>query len=98
MNPGRLAAAITEAVRVGLATPHPQFDNCVRIVPALPYFLRTRLRLQGHLQAAVMQAHYQLYITIGRELHRLLLSRDPQERILGHLATQAEYANLNRRP
>jgi tetratricopeptide (TPR) repeat protein len=90
-----LAGAVAEAVRVGLAAPHPQLQGWVQVQPVLPYFLRSRLRHDSQLQAATAQAHYQLYTTLGSQLHELLITPgDPQARALGQAATRAEYANL----
>ena len=95
MNPDSLDAAISEAVRVGLATPHPKIKNMVHVQPVLPYFLRARLRQQDHLLAAITEAHYQHYNAIGPGLGQLLISRDdPQARATGQATTRAEYANL----
>ena len=95
MNPASLAAAIAETVRVGLATPHPQLAGYVQVLPVLPYFLRTGLHQHDHLQAPIIQAHYQLYTELGPVLHQLLISSgDPQARATGQAATRAEYANL----
>ena len=69
-----LTNAVAEAVRVGLAAPHPQLQGWVQVQPVLPYFLRTRLRHQDQLQAATAQAHYQLYTTLGSQLHQLLVT------------------------
>src|SRR6185312_253250 len=41
-----LAAALDQAVSVGLASPHPQLDPVVQLQPVLPYFLRNRLHDQ----------------------------------------------------
>ena len=90
-----LADAVNEAARVGLASPHPQLEGWVQVLPVLPYFLRSRLRRNSQLQAATTQAHYQLYTTLGSQLHQLLITPgDPQARALGQAATRAEYANL----
>ena len=89
-----LAAAVAEAVRVGLATLHPQLQHYVQVLPVLPYFLRTRLPEHADLHTAASQAHYQLYQDIGNLLHQMLTSHTPHERATGQVATQAEYANL----
>jgi tetratricopeptide (TPR) repeat protein len=39
-------------------------------------------------------AHHDLYSQLGRQLHALLTSRQPDERTTGHAVTRAEYANL----
>ena len=90
-----LDRAVAEAVRVGLAVPHPHLSGWVQVQPVFPYFLRTRLRERTALREAAARAHYQLYNHLGSELHRLLLaSGDPQMRATGQAATRAEYANL----
>ena len=94
MGPVDLAEAVAEAVRIGLARPHPQIKNMVQVQPVLPYFLRSRLRHQDHLQAVTSQAHYQLHIALSDALSELLTSGDAEERATGQSATGAEYANL----
>jgi tetratricopeptide (TPR) repeat protein len=90
-----LAGAVAEAMRVGLAAPHPQLEGYVQVQPVFPYFLHSRLRRDGQLLAATAQAHYQLYSDLGRQLHALLVKRgDPRARTAGNIATRAEYANL----
>ncbi len=90
-----LDGAVAEAVRVGLATPHPVLDGWVQVQPVFPYFLRTRLRGRPALREATDRAHYQLYTRIGPQLHQLLLAPgDPQARAVGQVLTRAEYANL----
>jgi tetratricopeptide (TPR) repeat protein len=90
-----LAAALDQAITVGLAAPHPQLDYLVQVQPILPWFLRSRLHDQPALQAATSQAHYQHYTQLADALHDMLMSRDnPQQRIIGRAATAAEYANL----
>ena len=61
LGPVDLAAALDQAVTVGLAAPHPQLSYLVQVQPVLPYFLRSRLHDQPALHAAASQAHYQLY-------------------------------------
>ncbi len=90
-----LDGAVAEAVRVGLATPHPQLGGWVQVQPVFPYFLRTRLRDRPALREAADRAHYQLYTRVGPELHQLLTKPgDPQARATGQAYTRAEYANL----
>ncbi len=90
-----LARAVAEAIRVGLAAPHPQLSDYVQVQPVLPYFLRSRLRHDSQLQADTAQAHYQLYVAFGAELHSLLTTPgDPKARATGQAVTRAEYANL----
>jgi tetratricopeptide (TPR) repeat protein len=90
-----LVQAVAEAVRVGLAVPHPQVDGWVQVQPVFPYFLRTRLRGRPALRDATARAHYQLYTRLGAQLHQLLTTQaDPQARTTGKAATRAEYANL----
>ena len=90
-----LAAALDQAVSVGLAAPHPELGHLVQVQPVLPYFLRGRLHDTPALAAAAGQAHYQLYTSLGATLEDMLTSRDsPQKRLTGQAATAAEYANL----
>ena len=90
-----LDRAVDEAVRVGLAAPHPQLNGWVQVQPVFPYFLRTRLRDRPALREAVGLAHYQLYTSIGPEFQELLTKPgDPQGRAVGQALTRAEYANL----
>ena len=87
--------AVAEAVRIGLAAPHPQLDGQVQVQPVLPYFLRSRLHGRPALREATARAHYQLYTRLGASLHQLLLAPgDPRARATGQVATRAEYANL----
>jgi tetratricopeptide (TPR) repeat protein len=90
-----LDRAVAEAVRVGLAAPHPELRGWVQVQPVFPYFLRTRLRDRPALRDAVNRAHYQLYADLGPQLHELLTApADPRARAAGQAATRAEYANL----
>jgi tetratricopeptide (TPR) repeat protein len=91
-----LAAALDQAVSVGLAAPHPQLSYLVQVQPVLPWFLRSRLHDQPALTAATQQAHYQLYQDLlAGLLYEMITSRsDPEQRIAGMAAAQAEYANL----
>jgi tetratricopeptide (TPR) repeat protein len=91
-----LPTALTQAISVGLAAPHPQLNYLVQVQPVLPWFLRSRLRDQGALAAAAQQAHYLFYQDfLARLLHEMLTSGgDPERRIAGMAAAQAEYANL----
>jgi len=84
MEPDNLAAAVAEAVRVGLAAPHPQISDMVQVLPVLPYFLRARLHQHDDLRQAIAQAHYELYSALGSELRKLLVSYgDPQALEIG---------------
>ncbi|MEU0548763.1 tetratricopeptide repeat protein [Micromonospora sp. NPDC005979] len=94
LGPIDLRAAVAETVRVGLAAPHPRLVTWVQILPALPYFLRTRLHQNPDLQQAVRQAHYQLYTLLGQTIQELLTASEPQKRAVGHVAAGIEYANL----
>ena len=90
-----LDGAVAEAVRVGLAAPHPVLDGWVQVQPVFPYFLRTRLHDRPALREATARAHYQLYTLLGPQLHELLLAPgDPRKRATGQAATRTEYANL----
>jgi tetratricopeptide (TPR) repeat protein len=95
LGPVDLAAALGQAVAVGLASPHPQLNYLAQVQPILPWFLRSRLIGQPALQAATSQVHYQHYTQFAATLHAMLLSRDdPQRRLTGQAAAKAEYANL----
>ena len=91
-----LPAALTQAVTVGLAVPHPQLSYLVQVQPVLPWFLRSRLHDQPTLAAAVQQGHYQFYQGFQADLlHGMIVAAgDPRQRIAGMAAAQAEYANL----
>ncbi|MET8148566.1 tetratricopeptide repeat protein [Actinoplanes sp. NPDC049668] len=89
-----LRAAVAEVVRVGLAAPQAQLSDWVQILPVLPYFLRNRIHQHPALQELAQQAHYLLYVSLGRQIRLMLTSTDPQERAVGHLAARTEYANL----
>ena len=90
-----LDRAVTEAIRVGLAAPHPQLDGWVQVQPVFPYFLRTRMSDRPGLREATARAHYQLYNRRGPNLHqKLTTDDDPEARATGQAATRAEYANL----
>ncbi|MEV4640353.1 tetratricopeptide repeat protein [Actinoplanes sp. NPDC049548] len=89
-----LSAAVAELVRVGLAAPHPQLTDWVQILPVLPYFLRTRIQQHPDLQDAAQQAHYGLYLALGRQIQQMLISNEPQQRAGGKVAARTEYANL----
>ncbi len=95
LGPVDLAAALGQAVTVGLATPHPQLGYLVQVQPVLPYFLRSRLYHQPALQAAASQAHYQLYQQLASTLGDMLHTpENPQQLAAGQAATRADYANL----
>jgi tetratricopeptide (TPR) repeat protein len=90
-----LAAALAQAIAVGLASPHSQIAFLARVQPVLPWFLRSRLRNQPALQDATAQAHYQYYSELALTIYQMLTSTaSPEERPAGTAAVQAEYANL----
>lgn len=90
-----LARAASEVTSVGLAVPHPQVQNLLQVQPVLPWFLRNRLLSGPELAAAAYQAHYQLYLgTIAPALHAQMTSPHPEQRVVGFLGAQAQYANL----
>ena len=74
-------SALEQAVKLGLATPHPRFANMVQLHPVLPYFLRNRLATQPELRAGTEQAHYRVYTElVGGVLYATLTSgKDPEE-------------------
>jgi tetratricopeptide (TPR) repeat protein len=95
LGPIDLAAALDQAVSVGLAAPHPELRNTVQLHPALPYFLRSRLYAQSALRETAEHAHYLLYIRQSFALIRMLDSHDsPLKRVSGQEITRAEYSNL----
>ena len=53
LGPVDLAAALGQAITVGLAAPHPRLSYLVQVQPVLPYFLRSRLHDQPALHAAI---------------------------------------------
>jgi tetratricopeptide (TPR) repeat protein len=95
LGPVDLAAALNQAVTVGLAAPHRQLNYLVQIQPVLPYFLRSRLHNRPALHAAATQAHYQLYTQLANALTQMLRTPEtPQQFATGQAVTRAEYANL----
>ena len=99
LGPVDLAAALDQAVTVGLAAPHPQLSYLVQVQPVLPYFLRSRLHDQPALRPLPAKPTTSSTTTCGRQLHKHALSADrPEQRATGQAATRAEYANLTTRP
>jgi tetratricopeptide (TPR) repeat protein len=95
LGPVDLAAALGQAMDVGLAGPHPQLSYLIRARPVLSYLLRRRLLDRPSLRSAADWAHYQLYCELGAKLDGMLVSAgDPQLRTAGHAAIRAEYANF----
>jgi tetratricopeptide (TPR) repeat protein len=95
LGPIDLAAALDQAMTIGLATQHSQHMEMVQVQPVLPYFLRNRLRARPDLSAAADRAHYQLHRKLGVTLHHMLTAgSDPQERAAARVATRVNYANL----
>jgi tetratricopeptide (TPR) repeat protein len=96
MGPIDLAAALNQAVAVGLAAPHPDLTDWIQVQPVLPYFLRSRLQDQPALQAAIDQAHYDLYRALSSELYEMLTSRTSLERpAIARTISQAQCSNLS---
>ncbi len=89
-----LAAALGQAVDVGLAAPHRQLGYLVQVQPLLSCFLRGRLPGRPSRRDAAGQAHYELYRELGAQLAAMLISADHEQRSAGLAAAQAEYANL----
>ena len=89
-----LAAALGQAVDVGLAAPHRQLSYLVQVQPMLSCFLRGRLPGQPSLRDAAAQAHYELYRELGAQLAAMLISADHEQRAAGLAAARAQYANL----
>jgi tetratricopeptide (TPR) repeat protein len=95
LGPVDLAAALDQAIAVGLAAPHDEMSYLAQVQPILPWFLRSRLAGQSALQAAAAQTHYQHYYQLAPMLLDMLRSTDaPQQRATGQAAARAEYANL----
>ncbi len=84
----------------GLLAPHEE-DGFLRLQPILPYFLRNRLASfpgEGDKwgeQHAIETAFRQVYDQFGREIFRLLESKDAQEKQRGQLFAKLEYENLH---
>jgi tetratricopeptide (TPR) repeat protein len=90
-----LAAALSQAIAVGLAAPHPHITSMVQVQPVLPYFLRSRLRDLPELRSAIEHTHYLLCCQIGRSIHAGLISGgNAQQRISSLAVCREEYANL----
>ena len=90
-----LAAAVSQAMREGLAAPHAQMQTKVQIHPSLPYFLRNRLRGRPAVLASTQSAHYEFYCGIASTIREFILSADdPGRRTVGLASARAEYANL----
>jgi len=91
----RWQEVIREAQDWGLLSPHdvPAFQ---RLQPIFPYFLRNRLHEpeQADVRKAIETAFREHYVQLGNGLMKLLLSRNPQERIVGRTLTDLEYENL----
>lgn len=94
-GPVDLAAALDQAVSVGLAAAHPDLASHAQVQPVLPYFLRSRLRGRPELRDACDHAHYRLYTGLGQQLYGMLQpGEDPRQRAVGQAVVRAEYANL----
>jgi tetratricopeptide (TPR) repeat protein len=95
LGPIDLAEALGQAISVGLATPHSEIRQLVRVQPVLPYFLRSRIYEHPALHTATQRAHYQIYCLLANELTGLLSTRaNSQAYAIGQSTTNAEYANL----
>ncbi|MFN8467951.1 MAG: tetratricopeptide repeat protein [Caldilineaceae bacterium] len=90
----RWDAVLQEAVNWGLLAPHNDARGFLRLQPILPYFLRNRLQAQPDFRAAVETAFRALYDGLGGALHRLIKSKDPQERQRGLALVSLEFENL----
>jgi hypothetical protein len=84
---------VREAVRIGLAAPHPQLPGFVQILPVLPYSLRTRAAAHHGLLAALQHAHYQLFAQLGPMINQMLTAPVAEQRRTGTTAARTEYAN-----
>ncbi len=94
LGPIDVNAAVAEAIRVGLAAPHPASPNWVQILPVLPFFLRSRIQQTPDLRDAAQQAHYRFFSALGEQEWHWLQSTEPHQRIAAQVAVRADYANL----
>ena len=86
---------LEEAKSWGLLTPD-QMPGFLRLQPAFPYFLRTRLNeFEGDMRQAIEIAFRELYDDIGGVLNNLFQSKKPQERQMGQALARQEYENLS---
>ncbi|MFN8467953.1 MAG: tetratricopeptide repeat protein [Caldilineaceae bacterium] len=90
----RWGEVLEEAVNWGLLAPHSEARDYLRLQPILPYFLRNRLQAVPEFRAAVETAFRELYDGLGGVLHRLITSKDPQQRQLGLTLVSLEFENL----
>jgi tetratricopeptide (TPR) repeat protein len=92
----RWGEVLRQATSWGLLTPYPQLDGYLRLQPVLGFFLRTRLSAEGNAETrhAIETAFRVFYEEFGRELQALLQSKEPKERQVGLVLTDAEYENL----
>lgn len=91
-----LERAVAEAVRVGLATPHPGPGHMVQVQPVLPYFLRNRLQDQTDLRDAAERAHYTIHCDLGQDVMNALGNgSDPLHSINAMTFMKASYSNFS---
>jgi tetratricopeptide (TPR) repeat protein len=91
-----LERAVSEAVRVGLATPRPGPVDMVQVQPVLPYFLRNRLQDQTGLRDTAERAHYTLHCDLGRDVMLALDNgSDPRYSINAMTFMKASYSNFS---
>jgi hypothetical protein len=95
LHPVDLAAALDQAINLGLATPHPHLSNTMQVQPLLPYFLRSRLHDRPAVRATADQAHYEVCLYLAETFASMLSSdKSPGQRVSGQTAIREYYANL----
>jgi tetratricopeptide (TPR) repeat protein len=87
---------VKEAINWGLLNPHVQLPGVLRLQPIFPYFLRTRLKdpQRSDERAAIEIAFRGLYDGVGDAIGEMLNAKEPQQRQIGQLVAELEYANL----
>ena len=92
----RLGEVLERTRELGLLQRDTDAPQLLRPQPALGWFLTNRLAMseQDGLRVAVLQAFRKHYDGLAGWLAGLQGSKDPQERQLGHMLVEREYANL----
>ncbi len=92
----RWPEVLQEATNWGLLSPDANNPRFLHLQPTLSYFLQNRLNQHGQAErkAAIETAFREHYRQVGRSLHGLLTSKDPQERQIGQFITRLQYENL----
>ena len=93
----RWDAVLAEARRWGLLDTHPEQPSFLELQPAFPYFLRSRLAApeRAEQRSAIEAAFRAHYDQIGNSLSQLFQSKEPQERQIGPIWAELEYANVS---